>query len=87
MALTTTFADRLLNISVTGNLVRLELGIFQLPAPEGQAPQLSGTQTVVIPLDGFVPAFGMMESVVRQLVKYGVLKAQPPEERDPASVN
>jgi hypothetical protein len=29
----------------------------------------------------------MMESVVRQLVKDGVLKAQPPEERDPASVN
>jgi hypothetical protein len=68
------FADRLVNIAVTGPLVRIELGAMQLPTAEGQKPQLVPTQTLVMPLDGFVASFGMMESVVRRLISDGVLK-------------
>ena len=71
------FADRLVNIAVTGPLVRIELGAMQLPRAEGQKPQLVPTQTLVMPLDGFVASFGMMESVMKQLVKDGVIKLQP----------
>ncbi len=68
------FADRLVNIAVTGPLVRIELGAMQLPTAEDQKPQLLTTQTVVMPLDGFVASFGMMESVINRLMADGVLK-------------
>jgi hypothetical protein len=75
------FADRLFNIAVTGSLVRIELGAMRLPTAEGQKPQLLPTQTLVMPLDGFVASFGMMDSVMKQLVKDGILKQneRPPE--------
>lgn len=68
------FADRLVNIAVTGPLVRIELGAMQLPIAEGQKPQLLPTQTLVMPLDGFVQSFAMMESVIKRLVADGILK-------------
>lgn len=75
------FADRLFNIAVTGSLVRIELGAMQFPTAKGQKPQLVQTQTLVMPLDGFVASFGMMESVLKQLVKDGVIKMQPQEKK------
>lgn len=71
------FTDRLFNIAVTGSLVRIELGAMQLPTAKEQKPQLLPTQTLVMPLEGFVASFGMMESVIKQLVKDGVIKLQP----------
>lgn len=68
------FADRLVNIAVTGPLVRIELGAMQLPTAEGQKPQLLPTQTLVMPLDGFVASFGMMESVIKRMMADNVLK-------------
>ena len=75
------FTDRLFNIAVTGSLVRIELGAMQLPTAKGQKPQLAPTQTLVMPLDGFVASLGMMESVMKQLVKDGVIKLQPKEKK------
>ena len=75
------FADRLFNIAVTGTLVRIELGAMRLPTAEGQKPQLLQTQTLVMPLDGFVVSFGMMESVIKRLVADGVIKTQPQEKQ------
>ena len=60
------YADRLLNIAVTGNLLRIELGILHAPEKEGDKPQLLPGQTLVMPLDGFLASFGMMESVVKK---------------------
>lgn len=80
-----TFADRLINISVTGNLIRLELGTLQPPAAEGQKPQLVATQTLVMPLEGFLPSFGMMEEVLKKLITAGVLKLQPPDGKPPSA--
>ena len=74
------FADRLLNLAMTGPLLRIELGTMQAPAAEGQKPQLVPSQTLVMPLDGFLASFGMMEAMVKKLVADGVVKAQPQEE-------
>lgn len=80
-----TFADRLVNIAVTGNLIRLELGTLQAPAAQGQPPQLLATQTLVMPLEGFLPSFGMMETLVKKLVADGVIKLQPPQDSPPGA--
>jgi hypothetical protein len=76
----TNFADTILNISVTGGLVRIDLGTV-VPAPTDENPQaLKGTQTqqLVMPLDGFINAFNTQESLVKKLVADGVLKVQQP---------
>ena len=54
------FADRLLNLTVTGPLLRLDLGTLKTPVVEGQKPQLQPSQTLVMPLDGFLASFGMI---------------------------
>ncbi len=72
------FADRLSNIAITGPLVRIELATVQVPKAENQQPQLTPSQTLIMPLDGFVASFGMMEAVMKQLVKDGVIKLQAP---------
>jgi hypothetical protein len=77
MRTSTSFADRIINIAVTGAMVRIELGAMQLPATKEQKPQLVPTQTLVMPRDGFVASLGMMESVMKQLVKDGVINLQP----------
>ena len=74
------FADRLSNLSIPGNLVRLELAALQAPAVQGGEPQLMPTQTLVMPLEGFLPSFSMMETMVKKLVADGVLKVQPPQD-------
>ena len=59
-------------------LVRIDLGTLQIPTAEGQKPQLVPSQTLVMPLDGFVQSFSMMESVVKRLVADGVIGTQAP---------
>jgi hypothetical protein len=75
----TTFADAVLNITVTGPLVRLDLGtVVAGPAKEGKQELVATpTQQLVMPLDGFLRAFGMQETVVKKLIADGVVKAQP----------
>jgi hypothetical protein len=77
------FADRLSNIAITGPLVRIELATVQVPKAEDQQPQLIPSQTLIMPLDGFVASFGMMEAVMKQLVKDGVIKLQAPAATQP----
>ena len=79
------FADRLFSIVITGPLVRIELGTLQLPTAEGQKPQLVASQTLVMPLEGFVQSFGMMDGIVKRLVADGVIKTLPSGEVSPRS--
>ena len=78
----TTFADTVLNIAITGNLVRLDLGtISPVQTQDGkQELRATPTQQVVMPMEGFVRAFGMQEQVIKKLIADGVLKAQPAPE-------
>lgn len=74
------FADSIFNVTVTGNLVRIELGVAELGAANAEGKQevkLVQSQQIVMPLDGFVRAVGMQEEVVRRLIKDGVVKVQP----------
>lgn len=79
-----TFADRIVNVAVTGPLIRIELAALQAPTAQGQSPQLMATNTLVMPLDGFVASYGLLEAVIKQLVDSGVLKAQTPAAAPPA---
>lgn len=74
----TTFADTILNISLTGPLVRIELGtIIPTATQEGkQEMRATPTQHLVMPLEGFVRAFGLQENVIKKLIADGILKPQ-----------
>jgi len=84
----TTFADTILNISLTGPLVRIELGtISQTNTPEGkQEVRATPTQQLVMPLEGFVRAFGLQENVIKKLIADGVLKPQRAANPDVSTV-
>jgi len=73
------FADRLLNIAVSGPLVRLQWGVMDSPQTEGEKPTLQATQTLVMPLNGLLASLSMIDGLVKQLVKDGVLKLQTPD--------
>lgn len=71
------FADRIVNIAVTGSLVRVEFGVMNPPTKKDEKPYLVPAQMVVMPLDGFVASRGAIEAIFKQLVKDGVVKMQP----------
>jgi hypothetical protein len=83
----TTFADTILHIAVTGNLVRIDLGtVVPVQTKDGQQElRATSTEQLVMPLDGFARAFGMQEQVIKKLIADGVLKAQPAPE-NPSSI-
>lgn len=84
-AMQTYFTDTILNIAITGNLVRLDLGTVAPVQTQDGKQELRATpnQQIVMPIEGFVRAFGMQEQVIRKLIADGVLKAQStPEERE-----
>jgi|APLak6261680187_1056133.scaffolds.fasta_scaffold05444_2 hypothetical protein len=70
---TTIFADRLTNIIVTGPLVRLELSVLHVPETSDNPPQLKPAQVLVMPLEGFVNSFGMLDALMKKLVEDGIL--------------
>ena len=70
------FADCVVNSTMTGSLLRLQLAV---PVAEGQKQQLFPSQALAMPLDGFLSSFGMMEGVVKILLADGVVKTKPQE--------
>lgn len=77
----TIFADTAVNISLTGSLIRIELGTV-MPGPQKQgedkpASKLVPNAQLVMPLEGFLRAFGMQEQVVKKLIADGVIKQAP----------
>lgn len=85
------YFDTLVNVSITGPLIRLDFGLAQQSKTEDGkgAVRLSQIEQVVLPLDGFVRAFGLQQQVIEQLIKSGVLKPrdveQTPNTADPSS--
>lgn len=71
------FFDTLVNVSVTGPLIRLDFAVAQAAKTEdGQdAVRLSNIEQLVMPLDGFVRAFGLQQQIIQQLINNGVLKS------------
>lgn len=75
----TNYADTILNITLTGAVVRIDFGtVAPVTRPDGtQEVRSTPTQQLVMPLDGFVQAFGIQEQVIKKLLADGVLTAQP----------
>jgi len=73
------YSDRIFNISVTGPIVRIELATVRPPQGQGQQSTILPAETLVMPLDGFIASFGMMDEIIKKLVADGVIKLQPPE--------
>ena len=76
----TSFADAILNIAVTGPLVRIDFGTATaVTNAEGkQDVRLIPSQQVVMPMEGFVRAFDIQERLMKKLIAEGVLKVQAP---------
>ena len=76
----TYFADGILNIAITGPLVRIDYGTATpVTNAEGkQEVRLNPSQQVVMPMEGFVRAFEAQEQLIRKLIADGVLKVQNP---------
>ena len=72
------FSDRLINLAVTGGMIRLELGVAKLPEASDQAPQIVPSQTLVMPIEGFVYSFGIMEQAMKKLIESGAVKMREP---------
>lgn len=72
------YADGIGNVHVTGNMVRFDLISLQpnLKSDNGQ-PVFDLNHRVIMPLEGFVQAFNLQETLVKQLLQSGVLKNQP----------
>lgn len=68
------FADKILNVSVIGMLVRIDLGQLEPPEASGAQPRLVATQRLILPLDGFAASFGMLEAVMKKLVEDGLIQ-------------
>lgn len=70
------FADRLTNLQIVGNTVRLEFSVLDMvPGNNQNEPKLNVSHVLVMPLDGFVQAFNGQDSVVKKLLADGVLKS------------
>ena len=72
----TIFADRLTNLQIAGNTVRLEFSILDMvPENNLSEPKTNICHVLVMPLEGFVQAFNGQEAVVKKLLADGVLKS------------
>lgn len=72
-----TFADGIISISITGPLVRIELGVSSPTlAADGLSREMRLTPAgqLVMPVDGFVRAFGTQEQAIKKLLADGVIK-------------
>ena len=70
------FADRLTNLQIAGNTVRLEFSLLDMvPGNNQNEPKLNVSHVLVMPLEGFVQAFNGQDSVVKKLLADGVLQS------------
>ena len=68
MATETTYADRIINLSVQNGLVRIDLGTVDTYLEgEERKQRAEVTQRVVMPLDGFVRSFAMQQRMLDQM--------------------
>lgn len=66
------FADRLINLSIHNGLVRIDLGVVVGPGKtkDGKdALTLEPTHQLVIPLEGFAPAVGAQQALLKKVVE------------------
>lgn len=68
MSTNTLYADRLLNLSMSNGMIRLEFGIVEnYQEGEERKQRAETTHRVVLPADGFLRSFAMQQRLVDQL--------------------
>ncbi len=71
----TIYAHQVTNISIQGGIVRLELAVIdELPNGQGDTIKMRISHQLVLPLDAFVKAFEIQQTVMSKLVQDGVLR-------------
>jgi len=69
------FADRIIEIAVTGSVVRLDLGSFSTTAKDANnQPQLELRQRIIMPAEGFIQSFALMTKLMQDLEKRGLIR-------------
>jgi hypothetical protein len=82
------FADRLTNLQIAGNTVRLEFSTLDMvPGNNLNEPKTTVSHVLVMPLEGFVQAFNGQEAVVKKLLADGVLQSNAAPSPSPDSAN
>ncbi|MBF0212534.1 MAG: hypothetical protein HQM00_03090 [Magnetococcales bacterium] len=79
MSIPETYCDTFGNIVVTGNIVRIELSSLDPTNPDQSNPKLETKSRLIMPVDGFLRAFGMSRQVIDKLVEAGVIRRTPAE--------
>ncbi|MBF0271551.1 MAG: hypothetical protein HQL98_05670 [Magnetococcales bacterium] len=77
MTIQENYCDTFGNIVVTGNIVRIELSTLDPTSPDQNNLKLETRSRLVMPLDGFLRAYGMSRQVIEKLVEAGVLRQTP----------
>jgi hypothetical protein len=78
------FADRLTNLQIAGNTVRMEFSVLDfVPGNTMENPKMNVSHVLVMPLEGFVQAFNSQDAVVKKLLADGVLTANDPGKAAP----
>lgn len=72
------FADTIVQVSLAGSLVRIDLGTVAVASKDGKPEtRLMPTQQLVMPLEGFLRGLDVQQKVVNKLIADGVLKPHP----------
>lgn len=71
------FVDGISAIHVTGSLVRIDCVSIQpqLSSQNGQ-PVVEINRRIIMPIEGFIEAFGLQQKIVRQLIDAGIVKQE-----------
>ena len=69
------FADTINDVTLSGGMVRIDLVSLDSPSTdtESSQPAMALRQRVVMPPDGFLHAFSLLENLIRQLEEKGVI--------------
>lgn len=78
------FIDGISRINVTGQVVRIEFGAYDMAENEGEhtPDKLEARHRMVMPLDGFIKAFELFERVINDMVDRKVLVRTEPKGDD-----
>ena len=75
----------MISLTLTGPLVRIEFGLVRPPENNSKTPQLVAVQTLVMPIDGLVKSFGIMDQAMKKLVESGAVKLRGENEAPAAA--
>ena len=75
------FVDGIGGVVFTNGTVRIELvcaSPFDSPNPSAGEPPMLPRQRLILPLDGFLRSFGVMQNLVNKLAQEGVVRRTDP---------